>query len=141
MRFDAGMTNSADRRGAKTTRTASQRVCATERAVDAIVHLHAQLGSLVLRHVAGSEGPPEVRLVSSSAAPGADDICLGTVGGVPFLIDRGHDLALGCPDFIVDATPAVIKNDDDGVHAADHLVGRAVRRAGAQTSIRSCSSA
>ena len=44
-------------------------------------------------------------------------------------------------NFIVDATPTVIKNDDEGVHAADHLVGRVVRRAGAQTSIRSCSSA
>jgi uncharacterized protein (DUF779 family) len=141
MQFDVGMKNTADRTGAKEARMASQTVCATERAVDVIVHLHAQLGSLVLRHVAGQEGPPEVRVVSTSAAPARDDICLGTVGGVPFLIDRGHDLALGCPDFLVDATPAVIENDDEGIHAADHLVGRVVRRTGAQTSIRSCSSA
>lgn len=122
------MTRAADTMAAKTEQMASQRVYATERAVEAIVHLHSKLGNLVLRHVAGEEGAPEVRLVSSSAPPGADDVCLGIVGGVLFLIDRGHDIALGFPDFIVDATPTVVHNDDDGVHAQYHLISRAVHR-------------
>lgn len=107
---------------------ADQRVWATPAAVDAIVHLHAHLGNLVLRHVAGQEGAPEVRLVHSEIPRGPDDVCLGTVGGVLFLIDRDHDLALGCPDFQVDATPIRVDNDTAGVHAQYHLVSRAVRR-------------
>ncbi len=121
------MTSASDTMAAKTRQMASQRVWATEAAVDAIVHLHAQLGNLVLRHVGGEEGAPEVRLVSSPTAPGSDDVCLGTVGGVLYLIDRGHDIALGCPDFIVDATPTVVRNDHDGVHAHYHLVSRVAR--------------
>ena len=127
MRFDSYMTSAGRTRAAQTSKMASQRVWATERAVEAIVHLHAQLGNLVLRHVAGEEGAPEVRLVSSSIPRGPDDIALGTVGGVLFLIDRDHDIALGCPDFIVDATPTVVRNDHEGVHAHYHLVSRAVR--------------
>jgi hypothetical protein len=69
-----------------------------------------------------------VRLVSSSIPRGADDVALGTVGGVLFLIDREHDLALGCPDFHVDVTPTRLQNDDAGVHAQYHLISRAVRR-------------
>ncbi len=121
------MTSAAAGRAAKTRRMASQRVWATERAVETIVHLHAELGNLVLRHVAGEEGAPEVRLVSSSIPRGPDDVALGTVGGVLFLIDRDHDIALGCPDFIVDATAPVVHNDHEGVHAHYHLVSRAIR--------------
>ena len=107
---------------------ADQRVWATPDAVDAIIRLRAQHGNLVLRHVAGQSGAPEVRLVSSSTPQGADDVCLGTVGGVLFLIDRDHDLALGCPDFHVDVTPTRLHNDDAGVRAQYHLISRAVRR-------------
>lgn len=122
------MTTPGQKRAAQTKRICSQRVWATPAAVDTIVALHAQLGNLVLRHVAGAEGAPEVRLVSSSIPRGPDDVALGTVGGVLFLIDRGHDIALGFPDFIVDATPTVIHNDDDGVHAHYHLTSRAIPR-------------
>ncbi len=111
-----------------TRRMARQRVWATPAAVDAIVHLHAQLGNLVLRHVGGKQSAPEVRLVSSTTPPGDDDICLGTVGGVLFLIDRHHDIALGYPDFTIDATPTVVHNRDDGVHAHYRLTSRAVPR-------------
>jgi uncharacterized protein (DUF779 family) len=138
------MTTSADTIAAGTRRMASQRVWATPAAVDAIVHLHAQLGNLVLRHVAGKEGAPEVRLVSSTKPPGENDICLGIVGGVLFLIDRKHDLALGWPDFEVDATRTVVHDDDEGVSAHYHLVSRAIARdqiVRTQTSIRPCSSA
>jgi hypothetical protein len=121
------MTEAADSRAAKTRRMAAQRVWATERAVEAIVHLHAELGNLILRHVADEEGAPEVRLVSSSIPRGPDDVALGTVGGVLFLIDRDHDIALGFPDFIVDVTPPVVDNDQEGVHAQYHLVSRAIR--------------
>ena len=108
---------------------ASQRVWATPAAVDAIVHLHAQLGNLVLRHVAGAGGRAGGATGQLDAVPrGPDDVCLGTVGGVLFLIDRRHDLALGCPDFKVDATPAAVHDDDDGVHAQYHLISRAIPR-------------
>lgn len=112
----------------QTRQMAAQRVWATPEAVDAIVHLRAQLGSLVLRHVAGSEGAPEVRLVRSRDLGGPDDVCLGAVGGVLFLIDREHDLALGCPDFHVDVTPTRLHDDEVGIRAQYHLVSRAVRR-------------
>ena len=112
----------------RTRQMADQRVCATPEAVDAIVQLRAQLGKLVLRHVAGEAGAPEVRLVSSSIPRGADDVCLGIVGGVLFLIDRRHDLALDCPDFHVEVTPTRLQNDDAGIRAQYHLISRAVHR-------------
>lgn len=121
------MTVSADIRAAQTQKMASQRVWATPAAVDAIVHLRAHLGNLVLRHVADAEGEPEVRLVHSTIPRGPDDICLGNVGGVLFLIDRAHDVALGYPDFHVDVTPPRLENDEEGVSAEYHLVSRAVR--------------
>lgn len=122
------MTVSADIRAAQTQKMASQRVWATPAAVDAIVHLRAHLGNLVLRHVADAEGEPEVRLVHSTIPRGPDDICLGNVGGVLFLIDRTHDLELGCPDFHVDVTPTTLENDENGVRAQYHLISRACRR-------------
>ncbi len=123
------MTTTAQRNAERTRQMAGQRVCATPEAIDAIVHLRAQLGHLVLRHVAGEAGTPEVRLISSCVPRGIDDVALGTVGGALFLIDREHDLALGCPDFHVDATPTRPHNDEAGVHAQYHLISRAVHRA------------
>lgn len=125
-RFDGDMTIAADIRAAATAEMATQRVWATPAAIDAIVHLRSRLGKLVLRHVADEEGAPEVRLVHSSIPRGPDDVCLGTVGGALFLIDRRHDVELGCPDFHVDVTPTVLENDDGGVRAQYHLVSRAV---------------
>ena len=69
-----------------------------------------------------------MRLVSSRIPCGPDDIAVGTVGGVLFLIDRDHDLALGCPDFHVDVTPTRLDNDDAGIRAEYHLISRAVQR-------------
>ncbi|HVX32339.1 MAG TPA: hypothetical protein VHA80_04290 [Solirubrobacterales bacterium] len=123
------MTKTADTHAAQTRAMASQRVWATERAVDAIVHLRNQLGNnLMLRHVAGLEGAPEVRLETRGYPRGPDDVCLGTVGGVQFLIDRRHDVALGYPDFHVDVTPTRLDNDETGVRAQYHLVSRATPR-------------
>jgi uncharacterized protein (DUF779 family) len=112
----------------RTQKMAAQQVCATPEAVEAIVRLHAELGNFVLRHVAGEVGAPEVRLVRSTAQCGGDDVALGTVGGVLFVIDRHHDLALGCPDFHVDVTPTRLHNDETGVRAQYHLISRAVHR-------------
>jgi uncharacterized protein (DUF779 family) len=123
------MTTTADMHAAQTRQMASQRVCATEEAVGAIVHLRNQLGrNLVLRHVAGLEGAPEVRLTSRSYPRGPDDVCLGTVGGVEFLIDRAHDVALGCPDFHVDVTPTRLDDEEAGVRTRYHLISRATPR-------------
>lgn len=121
------MTAAAHLNAERTREMAAQRVCATSAAVDAIVHLRAELGNFVLRHVAGEAGEPEVRLVTSNAQRG-DDVALGTVGGVLFLIDRQHDLALGCPDFHVDVTPTRLHDDKTGVRAQYHLISRAVHR-------------
>jgi len=107
------MTMAADTHAAQTTQMASQRVWATEEAVDAIMRLRNQVGSsLILRHVADAEGAPEVRLASRSYLCGPDDVCVGTVGGVEFLIDREHDVALGYPDFHVDVTPTRLDDDE-----------------------------
>lgn len=118
----------ADIRAAENSQMTSQRVWATEAAVDTIVHLRNQVGTFALRHVAREEGPPEVRLVHWRDLGGPDDVCLGTVGGVLFLIDHGLDVALGYPDFLVDVTPTRIDNDEAGVRAQYHLVSRAVPR-------------
>lgn len=123
------MTATADTHAAQTGQMALQRVWATEKAVDAIAHLRNQVGrNLMLRHVAGAEGAPEVRLASRSYPRGPDDICVGTVGGVEFLVDRRHDVALGCPDFHVDATPTRPEDDDTAVGARYRLVSRATPR-------------
>lgn len=122
------MTTTARLNTKRTRGIGAQRVWATPAAVDTIVHLRCQLGNLVLRHVADETGEPEVRLVHSADPCGPDDICLGTVGGVLFLIDRAHDLELGCPDFHVDVTPTRLDNDGEGVRAEYHLVSRASRR-------------
>lgn len=121
------MTKTARINAEQTGRMARQRVWATPDAVDAIIHLRNQLGNnLMLRHVAGSEGEPEVRLATRGYPRGPDDICLGVVGGVLFLIDRGHDVALGYPDFHVDVTPTRLDDDQTGVRAQYHLVSRAI---------------
>lgn len=119
----------ADAHTAQARQMASQRVWATEQAVDAIVHLRNQVGhNLMLRHVAGVEGAPEVRLASRRYPRGPDDVCVGTVGGVEFLIDRAHDVALGYPDFHVDVTPTRLDDDDTGIRAQYHLVSHATPR-------------
>lgn len=123
------MTMTTDANAVQAGKMASQRVWATEEAVDAIVHLRNQVGrNLVLRHVGGRDGEPEVRLTSRSYPRGPDDVCLGTVGGVEFLIDRAHDIALGYPDFHVDVTPTRLADDDTGVRAQYHLVSHATPR-------------
>jgi len=122
------MTTVAHRNAEHTEKMARQRVWASPEAVDAIVHLRGHLGAFTLRHVAGAAGAPEVRLVHSRQVREPDDVCVGTVGGVLFLIDREHDLALGCPDFHVDVTPTRIHDDEAGVRAQYHLLSRAVRR-------------
>ena len=122
------MTTDAHRNAELAKRMCTQRVCATPAAVDAIIHMRAQLGNLVLRHVADESGEPEVRLVSSHRPCGFNDIAVGTVGGVLFLIDRDHDFDLGCPDFHVDVTPTRLDNDDAGIRAQYHLVSRAIPR-------------
>jgi uncharacterized protein (DUF779 family) len=129
MRFDVDMTIAADIRAAQTRQMALQRVWATEEAVAAIVSLRNQMGNnVMLRHVAGAEGEPEVRLASRSYPRGPDDICVGIVGGVEFLIDRDHDIALGCPDFHVDVTPTRLDDDEAGIRAQYHLISRATPR-------------
>lgn len=122
------MTSVAHQNAERTEEMARQRVWATPEAVDAIVHLRGQLGTFTLRHVGGTAGSPEVRLVHSRQVREPDDVCVGTVGGVLFLIDRQHDLALGCPDFHVDVTPTRLHDDDAGVRAQYHLISRAVPR-------------
>jgi hypothetical protein len=122
------MTTAAHRNAEDTEKMARQRVWATPEAVEAIVHLRGRLGAFSLRHVAGAAGAPEVRLVHSRQVREPDDVCVGTVGGVLFLIDRQHDLALGCPDFHVDVTPTRLQDDEAGVRAQYHLVSRAVPR-------------
>ncbi|MBS1676986.1 MAG: hypothetical protein JST08_06335 [Actinobacteria bacterium] len=119
------MSRIADIRSAQTRQMASQRVWASPKAVDAIIHLRNQVGNFVLRHVGNKEGEPEVRLTHSPVSRD-DDVCIGTVGGVLFLIDRTHDVELGYPDFHVDVTPTTLDDDEAGVRAQYHLVSRAV---------------
>ncbi|MFT3863346.1 MAG: hypothetical protein QM729_03665 [Solirubrobacterales bacterium] len=123
------MSTGTHRNAERTRRMGSQRVAAGTEAIDEIIRLHAHLGNFVLRHVGGEECTLELRLIGPTIPRDPDDIALGTVGGVLFLIDRQTDIALGYPDFHVDLVPGRPGEEratEAGVQP--HLISRAVRR-------------
>ncbi len=120
VRFDQQMTSMGRLNAERTRRMARQHVSASSEAIEAILHLRGEMGGFVLRHVGGEECEPELRRAYPAVPRGPDDISLGTVGGVLFMIDRQTDIALGYPDFRVDVA--------GGQQGRPRLVSRALRR-------------
>jgi uncharacterized protein (DUF779 family) len=74
-------------------------VWTTQAASEAIGHLHAEMGQLILRHPGGREGEVEARIVTMPTQAGRTDLCIGIAGGVPFYVGRDEDASLDYPDF------------------------------------------
>lgn len=119
------MSTSSPIRSAKAAPACDQRVWATPAAIDAIKHLHAEMGHLVLRHGGGREGTVEARIVTMPTQAGRTDFCIGIAGGVPFYVDCEEDAELGYPDFVVDVELA----EEGGEAGASQPCGRLVSRA------------
>lgn len=75
-------------------------------------------------------------LTDAELPAGPNDIQLGEIGGVPFLIDRDQFNRWGCPDFVVDVVPGV--GDSFSLEASDgvHFVSQAPTTANSEESQR-----
>lgn len=96
-------------------------VIATPAAVDAIERLRVRHGTLAFHQSGGCcEGSAPMCLTEAELPAGPNDIQLGEIGGVPFLIDRDQYQRWGCPDFVVDvalgAADSFSLEARDGVH-------------------------
>ena len=109
-------------------RMAQQQVCASTEATEEIVRLHARLGNFILRHTGGEECAPELRPVGATIPRDPDDVSLGTVGGVLFMIDRQTDFGLGFPDFYLDVVPGRGRRRGGGAGVQPQLVSRTEHR-------------
>lgn len=81
------------------------RVTATAAALDVLERLRAQHGDLVI-HLSGGccDGSSPMCLRATDLPPGPNDEQVGTVGGVPVLIDRDQDRRWNRPGFRLDVT-------------------------------------
>ena len=92
-------------------RMAEQRVWSSVEADDAVLHLRAELGEIILRHAGGPVGVAEVRRMRHGLPIEVNDVQLGTVGGARYFVDCVQDREWGCPDFAVDTVPPVVGED------------------------------
>lgn len=82
------------------------RIEVTPAAVETLARLRAKHGAIVLHQSGGCcAGSAAMCLRADELPPGAGDIELGVVAGVPFLIDADLHRALGNPDFLLDVVP------------------------------------
>jgi RNA polymerase sigma-70 factor (ECF subfamily) len=102
------------RHGRKSLRAGT--VIATPSATDEILRLRAGRHLVALRHSGNRVTPRSVGEASLPA--GINDLQLGEIGGVPFLIDADLYRHWGCPDLTVDVEPSA-----DG-SAVEAQVGR-----------------
>lgn len=70
-------------------------VIATSAAIDAIMRLRVECRAIALRESGG-------RVIKAKLPPGINDLQLGQVGGVPFLIDADEYRRWGWPDLVID---------------------------------------
>jgi uncharacterized protein (DUF779 family) len=103
------------------------RIAATPAAVEAIGRLREKHGPIVLHQSGGCcAGSAPMCLSADELPPGAGDIELGDVAGVPFLIDADLHRRLGAPGFTLDVAPG---SEDtfsleglDGLHFTTRVV-------------------
>lgn len=81
-------------------------VQATPAAVETIERLREKHGSIVFHQSGGCcDGSAAMCLRADELPPGPNDVELGQIAGVPFLIDRDQYDAWGSPDFLIDVAP------------------------------------
>ena len=98
-RLDGDMITTTDTHTAPAGPACDQRVWATPAAEEAIQHLRAEMGQLILRHPGGREGSVEARITTMPTQADRTDFCIGIPGGAPFYVDCEEDASLGYPDF------------------------------------------
>ena len=82
------------------------RVSATPEAEKTIEALRSKHGSIVFHQSGGCcSGSAAMCLRADELPPGPNDLELGTIAGVPFLIDREQDERWGNPSFVIDVAP------------------------------------
>ncbi len=96
-------------------------VHATPAAVEAIERLREQHGSIVFHQSGGCcDGSAAMCLTEAELPAGPNDIVLGEIAGVPFLIDAEQYERWGRPDFEIDLAPGAAESFSlegaDGVH-------------------------
>ncbi|MFT3863359.1 MAG: DUF779 domain-containing protein [Solirubrobacterales bacterium] len=105
------------------------RVEATPAAVETIGRLREKHGPIVIHQSAGCcAGSAPMCLTIDELPPGAGDVQLGEVGGVPFVIDADLHRRLGSPDFLFDV--AAGREDTFSLEGAEgvHFTTRVVPR-------------
>ncbi len=96
-------------------------VHATPAAVEAIERLRAKHGSIVFHQSGGCcDGSAAMCLTAAELPAGPNDVLLGEIAGVPFLIDAEQHQRWGSPDFEIDVAPGAAESFSlegaDGVH-------------------------
>jgi uncharacterized protein (DUF779 family) len=80
-------------------------VIATPAAVDAIMRLRVEHRAIAFRESGGGCGCGILHSVTEAKLPpGINDLQLGQVGGVPFLVDADEYRRWGCPDLVIDVS-------------------------------------
>jgi uncharacterized protein len=97
------------------------RISVTPQAAETIERLRRKHGSLVFHQSGGCcDGSAAMCLLADELPPGPDDVELGRIAGVPFLIDREQDERWGRPDFVIDVAPGAADSfsleGPEGVH-------------------------
>jgi uncharacterized protein (DUF779 family) len=81
-------------------------VQATPAAVEMIERLREKHGPIVFHQSGGCcDGSAAMCLGADELPPGPNDVELGQIAGVPFLIDRDQYERWGRPDFLIDVAP------------------------------------
>ncbi|HEX2708353.1 MAG TPA: DUF779 domain-containing protein [Solirubrobacterales bacterium] len=97
------------------------RVSATPGAVETIERLREKHGAIVLHQSGGCcDGSAAMCLRESELPPGPNDLTLGSIADVPFLIDAEQYERWGRPDFEIDVAPGGAESfsleGPEGVH-------------------------
>jgi uncharacterized protein (DUF779 family) len=103
------------------TTTEQPSVTATPAAVEMIERLREKHGPIVFHQSGGCcEGSCMMCLGADELPPGPNDVRLGEIAGVPFLIDADQHNAWGEPDFEIDVAPGASDSfsleGPEGVH-------------------------
>lgn len=101
--------------------TAADRITATAEALDAIEHLTAKHGALMLFQSGGCcDGSSPLCLQEGELLTGPNDVLLGEVGGMPVYIDGEQDQRWNRPRFVLDVAPGPASGFSleglDGIH-------------------------
>lgn len=81
-------------------------VTATAAALEMIERLAREHGPLAFFQSGGCcDGSAPMCLLAEEMPPGPNDLCLGTIGGASFYVDRDQYERWGKPEFLIDVGP------------------------------------